>query len=189
MTFTTTEETDKTGMPTPFRAWAITLLATLASTHALDAIATLCGLGVAMLPLVQGTSLGAALAVLLVSYLAWGLGLSVNLRANRMLLAATGTSTSALSKLLYDVAGRRLARRWRGLAANLGYVGMEIAKEAPCYIGAVGAALATNAMVFLGGANFGAALYEYGLARTVRRVLSPARGQLAGFASDWHPQT
>jgi NNMT/PNMT/TEMT family len=194
MAVTDQQRPDITGVSGPVRAWAITLSATFASTYALDAIATLSGLGVAMLPLSQGAGFGAALVFLLLSYLAWGVGLSINLRANRMLLDATGTSTNALSKLLYDIAGRRSARRWQGLAADLGYVGMEIGKEAPYYLGATGAALATDAvtatdaMIFLGGANLGAAFYEYGLARMVRRILAPSRAAPADFISDWCPQ-
>lgn len=190
------QRTDFGALPGPLRRWGITLSATLASTYALDAIATICGLGMAMLPFAQSAGFGAALAFLLVSYLAWGLGLSVNLRANRLLLAVTGTSTNALSKLLYDLAGRRhLGGRWQGLSADIGYVGMEIAKEAPYYLGATGAALATetisasDAMIFLGGANFGAALYEYGLARLVRRMIKPSRPSQADFLADWCPQT
>lgn len=180
----------------PLRRWGITISATLASTYALDAIATICGFGAAMLPVAQSAGFAAALAFLLISYLAWGLGLSVNLRANRLLLSVTGTSTNALSKLLYDLAGRRPGGgRWQGLSADVGYVGMEIAKEAPYYLGATGAALATeavsasDAMIFLGGANFGAALYEYGLARLVRRMIAPTHPPQADFLADWCPQT
>jgi hypothetical protein len=56
-------------------------------------------------------------------------------------------------------------------------VSTEVAKEVPYYAGAFGAALVTDsvsandALVFLGGANLGAAAYEYGLARLTRGVL------------------
>jgi hypothetical protein len=46
-------------------------------------------------------------AFLVLSYGAWGLGLRVNVRANGMLLAATGISTNVLSKAAYDVTRRR----------------------------------------------------------------------------------
>ena len=55
-------------------------------------------------------------------------------------------------------------------ASAVGYVVTEIAKEAPYYAGAFGTALlsdavdSTDALVFLGGANVGAAVYEYGVA-------------------------
>lgn len=196
MNATDFQRTDMNGFPGSLRKWGITLSATVASTYALDAIATLCGLGAAALPVARAASFEAALAFLVLSYLAWGLGLSVNLRANRLLLAVTGTSTNALSKLLFDLAGRRrLSRRWQDLAADIGYVGMEIAKEAPYYLGATGVALATesvaltDAMIFLGGANFGAALYEYGLARIVRRLVAAARPPQAEFSTAWSATT
>ena len=62
-------------------------------------------------------------------------------------------------------------------ASAVGYVVTEVAKEAPYYAGAFGTALlsdavdSTDALVFLGGANLGAAVYEYGLARLTRTVL------------------
>jgi NNMT/PNMT/TEMT family len=188
--------TDKGRIPPPMQSWLITLSATVASTYALDAIATVCGLGATFLPLARSVGFPAALAFLLVSYFAWGVGLSINLQANGMLLAATGTSTNALSKLFHDMAKRRgLVRRWQRLAADLGYVAMEIAKEAPYYLGAVGVAMGTetvtttDAMIFLGGANFGAALYEYGLARLVRRFVRASPKPYPDFTSDWCPQT
>ena len=51
----------------------------------------------------------------------------------------------------------------------------------PYYAGAFGAALLTDsvssneAMLFLGGANLGAAVYEYGLARLTRGSCAAAR--------------
>ena len=53
----------------------------------------------------------------------------------------------------------------------------ELAKEAPYYAGAFGAVLVSDsvssndALIFLAGANLGAAGYEYGLARLTRLVL------------------
>ena len=66
------------------------------------------------------------------------------------------------------------------IAADAGYVCMEFAKELPYYAGAFGAAIFTDsissneAIVFLGGANLGAGVYEYGLARLVRAFLQRA---------------
>jgi hypothetical protein len=63
------------------------------------------------------------------------------------------------------------------VAAAAGYVVIEIAKEAPYYASAFGAAAVTDsissndALIFLAGTNFGAAAYEYGLARMTRRLL------------------
>jgi hypothetical protein len=154
----------------PRLAWLVTLAATAASTYALDAIATAAGV-----LLVASGALGAAshamvLVLLAGSYVVWGLGLRANLAANRRLLARTGASTNLLSKLGFDLAARR-APRWRRLAADAGYVLTELAKEAPYYAGAFGTAVVTDsvsgndAIVFLGGANLGAAAYEYGLSR------------------------
>ena len=89
--------------------------------------------------------------------------------------------------------------RARRLAASVGYVATELAKEAPYYAGASGAVLvsggisADDAIVFLGGANLGAAAYEYGLAGATRHLLrsrSSGRRDPGGFASfdaDWMP--
>jgi hypothetical protein len=61
--------------------------------------------------------------------------------------------------------------RTRRIAASAGYLVTELAKEAPYYAGASGALLlsdgvtADDALVFLAGANLGAAAYEYALAR------------------------
>ncbi len=63
------------------------------------------------------------------------------------------------------------AGRVRGLRRT------ELAKEAPYYAGAFGALLVTDsvtaddALVFLAGANLGAALYELGLALATRALL------------------
>ena len=62
-------------------------------------------------------------------------------------------------------------------ASAIGYVVIEVAKEAPYYAGAFGTALlsddvdSADALVFLGGANLGAAVYEYGISRLTRTVL------------------
>jgi hypothetical protein len=108
--------------------------------------------------------------------------LRVNLRANWSLLRLTGTSTNALSKAAFELTRRQDARTQRIVAAA-GYVATEIAKEAPYYAGAFGAAAMTNsvssndALIFLAGTNVGAAAYEYVLARLTRRLLR--RGRVA----------
>jgi hypothetical protein len=77
-------------------------------------------------------------------------------------------------------------------AAGAGYVATELAKEAPYYAGTFGAAVltdavsSTEALIFLAGANLGAAAYEYGLARLTRGFL--ARGRTASFDTDWVPR-
>lgn len=158
--------------------WAATLVATAASTYALDLVATTAGLLLAASHVLSGLDRGWVLLFLAASYVAWGTGLWANLRANWALLQCTGTSTNALSKAAHDLAGRVTADpQWRRLATDAGYVGTELAKEAPYYVGAVGAAVfsesinAIDAMIFLGGANLGAALYEFALARGVRLFL------------------
>ena len=156
------------------RRWGVTLTATAASTYALDAVATGAGVALAASGLLRGLDHALVLVFLALSYVAWGAGLRVNLAANLALLERTGTSTNVLSKALHDIAGAR----YRRVAAGVGYVATELAKEAPYYAGAFGAAVATDsvssddALVFLAGANLGAALYEYGLARLTRAFLS-----------------
>jgi hypothetical protein len=112
------------------------------------------------------------------TYLMWGAGLRANLAANWTLLSETGTSTNVLSKAAHDLARVRTGSiPIRRAAGSLGYLLCELAKEAPYYAGASGAALASEgisaveAIVFLGGANLGAAAYEYALARATGAFL------------------
>jgi hypothetical protein len=161
--------------------WAVTLVATVLSTYALDAVATAAGLGLAASGGLQGLGHTQALLFLASTYVIWGFGLHANLKANWALLQDTGTSTNALSKAAHDLMKLRTASlRARRFAAAVGYTGTELAKEAPYYAGAFGAVLFTDsvsaddAIIFLGGANLGAAVYEYGLARLVRAFLKLA---------------
>lgn len=159
------------------KRWAISLFATIASTYALDAVATAAG----MILVFSGLMLGLGRPVLLFlasTYVAWGAGLRVNLKVNWLLLERSGTSTNVLSKALYDLVGlKSKSLHAKKIAAAVGYVGTEFAKEAPYYLGAFGATLlsdsisAKEAIIFLGGANLGAAVYEYGLARAMRALL------------------
>ena len=99
----------------------------------------------------------------------------MNLRANWALLEDTGTSTNVLSKAAYDLveAQDRETSAHRRIAAAIGYVGTELAKEAPYSrrrlrappSSATRSPSERRASSFLGGANLGAAAYEYGLAR------------------------
>jgi hypothetical protein len=158
------------------RRWGVTLTATAASTYALDAVATAAGVALVASGALRGLGHVLVLVVLAASYVAWGAGLRVNLAANWALLERTGTSTNALSKAAYDLA-RRAQPRTRRLAAAAGYVATELIKEAPYYAGAFGAAVVSDsvssndALLFLAGANLGAAAYEYGLARLTRAFL------------------
>jgi hypothetical protein len=172
-------------------AWAITLAATAASTYALDAVATAAGVLLVATELLSGLDHSLALAVLAASYVVWGVSLRANLGAHWLLLRRTGTSTNVVSKAAFELTRRRGSRaQW--VAAGAGYVATEIAKEAPYYAGAFGAAVltesvtSTEALVFLAGANLGAAGYEYGLARLTRGLL--ARRRCASFDTDWVPQ-
>lgn len=167
----------------PLAAWTVSLAATVASTWALDASATVAGGALVASGSLAGLDHPWVVVFLVATYTVWAFGLSANLRANGALLAATGTSTNVLSKAAYDVTRRRLAgERPARVAAAVAYTGTEVAKEVPYYTAAFGAAVFTDsitadeALIFLGGANVGAALYEYVLARltkvVVRRRLS-----------------
>lgn len=158
--------------------WLVTLGATVASAYALDVMATAAGVALVASGLVRGWSQLALLGLLAGSYVAWAAGLRVNLRANQALIDASGTSTNVLSKAAWELARRVTSRQeMHRLAAAAGYVGTEVLKEVPYYAGAAGAVLLTGsvttneAIVFLAGANMGAAVYEYGLAGLTRRVL------------------
>jgi hypothetical protein len=165
------------------KRWAVTLTATVASTYLLDAVATAAGVALAASQLLRGLDHWAVVAFLAATYVVWAAGLRVNLAANWALLEETGTSTSALSKAAYDLAGYgRRGVRVRRLASQVGYVATELVKEIPYYAGAFGAALLTDtvssndALVFLAGANLGAAAYEYALGRLTRVFLRMRHG-------------
>jgi hypothetical protein len=160
------------------KRWAVTLAATVASTYLLDMVATAAGVALAASQLLRGVDHWLIVVFLVASYVVWGIGLRVSLAANWTLLEETGTSTSAVSKAAYDLAGlRRGSDRLRRFASQAGYVSTEIAKEIPYYAGAFGAALlsdsvsSNDALVFLAGANLGAAAYEYALGRLTRTFL------------------
>lgn len=164
----------------------------LAATWALDAVAAGTGALLVASALLADAGRVVLLAVLAASYLAWGLALRPALAANLALLERTGAGTSLPSKLLHDLAAARgLGRAARRLAAGAGYAGTELAKEAPYYLGAAGAAwmaesvTASDALLFLAGANLGAAAYEYGFARLVRRFLPGPSRPYASFETDW----
>jgi NNMT/PNMT/TEMT family protein len=177
--------------PRAFPAWLITVAATAASTYALDAVATAAGVLLVASELLSGLDHALVLAFLALTYVLWGLGLRANLRANWLLLRRTGTSTNVLSKAGFELTRRR-GPRTQWLAAGAGYIAVELVKEAPYYAGAFGAAVLTDAvssneaLLFLGGANLGAAVYEYVLARVTRRALR--RPQTASFDTDWVPR-
>ncbi len=157
----------------------MTFVATAVSTYALDAIATAAGLLLAASHVLRGLDHSLVLVLVAATYVVWGAGLRVNLKANWTLLEETGTSTNALSKAAHDLTKLRSASlRTQKIASAVGYVGTELVKEAPYYAGAFGAVAlsdsvsSTDALVFLGGANLGAAAYEYGLARLTRAFLA-----------------
>jgi hypothetical protein len=181
------------------RTWLATGAATVASTYALDALATAAGALLVASQILRGLDHWTLLAVLAATYVFWGAGLRVNLRANWALLEATSASTNVLSKAAYDIArSRKAGVRARRIAAGAGYLVTEIAKEAPYYAGAFGAAVVSDsvssndALIFLAGANLAAAGYEYGVARLTRGFLarrsrrSPAA--CASFDTDWVPR-
>jgi selenocysteine lyase/cysteine desulfurase len=156
--------------------WAITVAATAVSTYALDALATAAGVLLVASHALSGLPQWQALVLLAASYLAWGAGLRVSLRANWSLLEQTGTSVNVLSKAAH-AATRERSPRVRRLAASSGYLATELAKEIPYYAGAFGLAAVSDAVasddaiVFLIGSGFGAAAYEYGLGSLTRSLL------------------
>ncbi len=178
------------------KRWIITLAATAVSTYTLDVVATTAGVLLAASHLLHGLDHALVLLFLACTYIAWWAGLRVNLRANWSLLEDTGTSTNVLSKAGYDlVKSRSGSERARRFAAAIGYVGTELAKETPYYAGAFGAALlsdsvsSNDALIFLGGANLGAAAYEYGLAHGIRAFLHRRTARsYATFETDWVPR-
>lgn len=158
--------------------WVVTVLATAASTYALDGFAVAVGALLAASGVLAGLDRPLLLTFLAATYVVWAAGLRVNLAANWSLLTCTGASTNALSKAAHDIAQARDAgSRTRRFAASGGYIVTELAKEVPYYASASGAVLvsdavsAGDAIIFLAGTNIGAAVYEYGLARATRAFL------------------
>jgi hypothetical protein len=179
------------------KVWSIAAAVTAFSAYALDAMAALSGILVSASGFFSSASQSHALLFLLCSYILWGMGLRVNLKANWALLETTGVSTNILSKAAFEFARRTRKKAWLArMAADTGYIATEIAKEAPYYAGAFGAAAfssfvsARDALVFLGGANLGAALYELGLAWASRAYLRrrPTPELYASFDRDWNPR-
>jgi hypothetical protein len=180
------------------RTWLVSVVATVVSTYALDLIATAAGVALVATGAVAGLGHRWLLVLLVASYAAWGLGMRANVRANSALLVTTGMSTNVVSKAAYDMAGRLTgsarAHRW---AAATGYVGTEAVKEAPYYLGAFGVAAVSapitsdEALIFLAGANLGAMLYEYGVARLtngfLRRRAKSGSAALPGASADRSP--
>jgi hypothetical protein len=180
---------------THLKRWSATIIANVVSTYALDTVCTAAGVLLVASGVFAGIETHAAIVLLGISYVMWGGGLSSSLAANWRLLETTGTSTSLLSKLAYDLARPRIGRV--GLRRTLtaaGYVVFELAKESPYYLGAFGLAFASDAvsseeaLVFLAGANVGASAYEYGLGWSTRILLGHARdAEYASFEEEWAP--
>ena len=178
------------------RRWVATVAASFITAYALDLVATSLGLLVVASGLLSGIGYVEALLLLLASYVFWGSGLWAVLKANWALLQRTGACTNILAKVGHDLAVRLgWSLRWRKLAAYVGNTATELAKEAPYYIGAGGFALFTDsvnaidAIVFLAGANTGAAIYGFALARGLGFFLArlAKRGVYASFDTEWEP--
>ena len=179
------------------RRWIATVAASLVTAYALDLFATALGLAVVASGWLTGIGYAAALALLSGTYVAWGAGLWAVLKANWALLQRTGACTNVLAKVGHDLAMRLgFSLRWRRVAAYAGNVATELAKEFPYYIGAGGVAIfsdsvsAVDAIVFLAGANCGAAIYGFALARGLGLFLKrlAKRGIYASFETEWEPE-
>lgn len=178
------------------RRWIATAAASLITAYALDLFATSLGLLVVASGLLSGVGYVEALLLLLASYVFWGGGLWAVIKANWALLQRTGACTNILAKAGHDLAVRLgWSLRGRKVAAYVGNTVTELAKEAPYYIGAGGFALfsdsvsAIDAIVFLAGANTGAAIYGFALARGLGYFLArlAKRGIYASFDTEWEP--
>ena len=85
------------------KQWLVTIAATAVSTYALDAVATAAGVLLVASVLLRGLDHVFVLLFLASTYVLWGMGLRVNLKANWALLEDTGTSINVLSKVAYDL--------------------------------------------------------------------------------------
>ena len=114
---------------TQLKKWSATVVANVLSTYALDTVSTVAGVLLVASGFFASTGLPFVLFLLGCSYVLWGAGLSSSLRANWRLLEATGTSTSLLSKLAYDLGRLRTNARIRRILCASGYVAFELAKN------------------------------------------------------------
>ena len=189
--------------------WGVTLAATVASSLVIDLVATGSGLTIAASGVFADRSRSVVICFLAAAYVVWFAAMRVSIHANWRLLCATGACTNGLSKLGFDIARRRgWSERAERLASAAGYVIREAAMDVSYYVGAFGTALVsdsvdtTDALVFLGGANLGAAGYEYVAAVLSRCYLDRRAGGVAGgdldgsrsavsyasFDTDWSAQ-
>ncbi len=152
--------------------WGITVGANVASTYALDGTAVIAGLALTKTGIQEHVSTETLIGFLAASYGVWFKGLYENVKENWKLLEEQGVSTSALSKAFHDYSkSKGWSERSQRLATAAGYVGLEIAKELPFYLGAFGSATFfegisdKDAITFLAGANIGGGFYEYTLAK------------------------
>jgi hypothetical protein len=155
--------------------WLLSAVATVASAYTLEATATAAGAALVFSLWLDAAGQGHLLALLAASYLIWAVGLGVTLGANWALLQATGVSPSVPSLAAYELVRRRSGSpRVQRIAADVGYVGTELVKEAPYYVAAFGAAALSDgltmrdALIFLIGTNLGAGAYECALGISVR---------------------
>ena len=159
------------------KGWLITILATVVSTYALDGIATAGGVllvasgrhwqtsdrptagGCSPLPMSPGVRVSG----------------STCRRTSSSSKPWEPAATRCRKPPMSSSDGDPSTVRARRIAAAVGYVGTELAKEVPYYAAAFGVALASDAitsrdaLIFLAGTNLGAAVYEYGLG-TVTRI-------------------
>jgi len=190
---TTSSPTRKVTRDDRTARWAVTLVATAVSTYALDVVAAAGGVLLSLSGALSGLDRASLVAVVALSYLIWAFGLRTALRANHALLEQAAVSTSVLSKLAWQIACRGTsstsARRWASMA---GYLAWELIKEIPYYVAAAGVVLigdslgVDDALIFLAGANFTAALYEYGIGTGTQAWLS--RRRFSSFETDWDPR-
>lgn len=186
------------------KRWGVTIAAHVSSTYVLDSVAVVSGIAlVGVVNMVEpmflkNLSIGYAVAFLMTTYTIWGIALKKNLKANWRLLEETGTSTNAFSKAGYDLArsftNYKVVQK---VTAGTGYVVTELAKEIPYYVGAFSVTAisqgvsTTESFIFLGGANLGAAVYEYGLAKGTLKIINilkkRQRRGYASFDTEWIP--
>jgi hypothetical protein len=173
--------------------WGVTIGANVASTYALDGVASAVGVSTVWATdkvtnivsdnphVLESVPAPALLPVLGASYIAWWKGVSPNLEQNWHLLEETGMSSNALSKLFYDRAGKYSATKQKLLSKG-GYVLWETVKEVPYYAAAFGAAAVSKdistqeSLIGLAGANLGAAAFERGLAYATKKFLKAKNG-------------
>lgn len=164
------------------KRWGITIGANVASEHALEGIAGIAGALTVSSNVLENVDTQWLLLALAGAYGVWFKGMGESIKENWNALEQEGVGTNAFAKAGYEISkSRRWSEKKQKIATGTGYAGWEIGKEAMWYVGLFGAAgvdIISNKEVFIFtvGANATAGVYEYVVAKGIKKTLELRRG-------------